>query len=73
MKLSVDFFWASEEFGADVIVRNTGDCLLVDAAVIDAMIEVFISSNVDYLSSRQPPTFQDGLDEEVFSKSLKKV
>ena len=59
---------------ADVIVRITGDCPLVDPAIVDKCIEKFIQSDVDYCSNVNPPTFPDGLDVEVIKFSaLKKA
>lgn len=52
---------------ADVVVRITGDCPLVDPALVDEAILLFKASNVDYLSNVCPPTFPDGLDIEVFT------
>ena len=52
---------------ADIIVRVTGDCPLIDPTLVDLCIERFLAENVDYLSNTQPPTFPDGLDTEVFS------
>jgi glutamate-1-semialdehyde 2,1-aminomutase len=51
---------------ADIIVRITGDCPLVDAELVDAMIAAY--EGFDYLSNIDPPTFPDGLDVEVFSR-----
>ena len=50
---------------AQIIIRITGDCPLVDVELIDEAIEKFISANVDYASNTSPPTFPDGLDIEV--------
>jgi glutamate-1-semialdehyde 2,1-aminomutase len=56
---------------ADVIVRITGDCPLVDASLVDQAIVAFKTGSVDYLCNFDPPTFPDGLDIEVFlSKAL---
>ena len=63
------FYKTAKEFNADVVVRITGDCPLVDPQIVDEMIMKFKSSNVDYLSNIDPPTFPDGLDVEVFSSS----
>ncbi|MBM9577341.1 aminotransferase class III-fold pyridoxal phosphate-dependent enzyme [Leptospira sp. 201903070] len=52
---------------ADVIVRITGDCPLVDPNLVDEVIELFFSKTYDYVSNIDPPTFPDGLDIEVFS------
>jgi glutamate-1-semialdehyde 2,1-aminomutase len=50
---------------ADVVVRITGDCPLVDPVLVDECIRNFKSSHVDYLCNNYPPTFPDGLDVEV--------
>lgn len=58
---------AARHSSADVIVRITGDCPLVDPQLVDEAIEKFKSSQVDYLSNTDPPTLPDGLDIEVFT------
>ncbi len=62
------FMQAARIHEADVIVRITGDCPLVDPGLVDAAIRKFVSSQSDYLSNVVPPTFPDGLDIEVFSR-----
>lgn len=47
---------------ANIVVRLTGDCPLVDPEVVDQCVALFIDSKVDYLSNTNPPTFPDGLD-----------
>jgi glutamate-1-semialdehyde 2,1-aminomutase len=61
------YYVAAKRYGADVVVRITGDCPLIDPEVVDAVIEKFSSSGVDYASNSAPPTYPDGLDTEVFS------
>lgn len=63
------FVQAARQYGADTVVRITGDCPLVDAAVVDRCLGRFFELGVDYLSNTHPPTFPDGLDVEVFSLS----
>lgn len=58
---------AANMAGADVVVRITGDCPLVDPALVDDAIRQFKACNVDYFSNTAPPTFPDGLDIEVFT------
>jgi len=61
-------FYESAKFvGADVIVRITGDCPLVDSALVDHCIKGYKNSNVDYFSNINPATYPDGLDIEVMS------
>ncbi|SHN07350.1 cytidylyltransferase domain-containing protein [Gracilibacillus kekensis] len=61
---------AARESGADVIVRLTADCPLMDPRLIDHLVESFISKqDVDYVSNVISRTYPRGLDIEVFSKS----
>jgi glutamate-1-semialdehyde 2,1-aminomutase len=52
---------------ADIIVRITGDCPLIDAGLVDEAIRLFRLAKVDYLSNTTPVSYPDGLDTEVFS------
>ena len=64
----------AEKYKADVIVRITGDCPLVDPALLDQCILGFKASGVDYYSNTIAPTFPDGLDIEVIKfGALKKA
>jgi spore coat polysaccharide biosynthesis protein SpsF (cytidylyltransferase family) len=60
---------AATAAGADVVVRITGDCPLVDPTVIDDVVERFFAEreHVDYCSNVDERTYPDGLDVEVFS------
>lgn len=60
------FLTAGRQAKADVVVRITGDCPLIDPMMVDACVRRFCTTNVDYLSNAAPPTFPDGLDTEVF-------
>jgi glutamate-1-semialdehyde 2,1-aminomutase len=51
------------------IIRITGDCPLIDANIIDNVIELYLSKSVDYCSNCSPATLPDGLDVEIFSLS----
>jgi len=67
------YICVAEKFEADIVVRITGDCPLVDPEIVDQVINKFKEDNVDYCSNTIPPTFPDGLDVEVFTlKALKK-
>lgn len=61
------YFQAATAVQADVIVRITGDCPLVDPALVDQVVTKFGDSKVDYVANINPPTYPDGLDTEVFS------
>jgi len=58
---------AAEAAKADVVVRITGDCPLIDPVLVDQCVSRFIDSKVDYLDNTNPPTFPDGLDVAVVS------
>ena len=61
------FFGAAKKNHADVIVRITGDCPLVDSELVDQAILDFKLGNYDYYSNVAPPTYPDGLDIEIFT------
>jgi glutamate-1-semialdehyde 2,1-aminomutase len=52
---------------ADVVVRITGDCPLIDATIVDQVIAARAKADVDYASNIDPPSYPDGLDTEVFT------
>lgn len=58
---------AARQAQADVVVRITGDCPLIDPALVDQVIAQFKAKGVDYLSNTAPATYPDGLDTEVFT------
>ncbi len=63
------YYQAAKQFAADAIVRITGDCPLIDGAVIDRVIAAYLSEHCDYASNTLVCTYPDGLDTEVFSFS----
>ena len=63
------YMGAAKAHHADVVVRITGDCPLVDPTLVDECIDKFCKSGCDYLSNIEPPSFPDGLDIEVVSIS----
>ncbi len=52
------------------IIRTTGDCPLIDPTVVDETITFFEKNNYDYASNALEPTWPDGLDTEIFKKSI---
>ena len=62
------YYDANKKFNADIIVRITGDSVLIDHKLVDKVINLFLKNKVDYASNCQPVSFPDGLDIEVFSK-----
>ncbi|HEX3145724.1 MAG TPA: glycosyltransferase family protein [Pyrinomonadaceae bacterium] len=61
------YYQAAKFVQADVVVRLTADCPLLDPAVIDKVVEVFTRGDFDYVANVLVCTYPDGLDTEVFS------
>ena len=61
------FYESAKTSKADIIVRITGDCPLVDPELVDKCIQAFKKEKVDYYSNVEPASYPDGLDIEVFS------
>ncbi len=62
------YLLAAQATRADVLVRVTGDCPLLDPPTVDAAVDAFLAPPpVDYLRVGAPSGFPLGLDVEVFS------
>ncbi|MDD3731785.1 MAG: NTP transferase domain-containing protein, partial [candidate division Zixibacteria bacterium] len=62
------YYEAARESGAEVIVRVTSDCPLIDAAVIDRVIRTY-KENIDkddYVANTLVRSYPRGMDCEVF-------
>lgn len=66
------YLQAARQFQADVVVRITGDCPLIDPGVVDQTIKAFLDArpDVQYASNRIQRTYPIGLDVEVFWRDL---
>jgi spore coat polysaccharide biosynthesis protein SpsF len=65
------YYHAAIQYGADVIVRITSDCPLVDPKIIDETINIHFRDGNDYTAVGSEGGFPRGLDVEVFNfKSL---
>ena len=69
------YYLCAKKFDADIVVRITSDCPLIDSKLMDNMIEKFYElQNADYFSNTIKRTFPDGLDIEIFTfEALKKT
>lgn len=70
------YYGAAKAFQADVVVRLTSDCPLIDPSVIDRVVGYYLEhhDHYDYVSNTLERTYPRGLDTEVFSfKVLDKV
>lgn len=62
------YFGAARENSLDIVVRVTSDCPLIDPAVIDKVIQIYLENqdSLDYVSNCLDRTFPRGMDAEVF-------
>ncbi|MCJ7696472.1 MAG: glycosyltransferase family protein [Anaerolineaceae bacterium] len=67
------YYQAALIYQADVVVRITADCPVIDPAEIDRIVEAFLDKGVDFAANRLPPPFSRsipiGMDVEVVSFS----
>lgn len=60
------YYQAAIYFKADIVVRLTADCPLLDPAVIEQVVKTFHQNSFDYVANIVEVTYPDGLDTEVF-------
>lgn len=60
---------AAEKLNADVVVRITSDCPLIDPEVVDQVVQEFFATRVDLSCNDVEHGFPRGLDVEVFSRA----
>lgn len=62
---------AAAEYDADMIVRVTSDCPLIDPAVIDDLVGLFLdpASGLDY-AAVDTRSYPHGLDAEIFTRTV---
>lgn len=58
---------AADEVGADVVMRVTSDCPLIDPALCGEVLALRAARAVDYAANNMPPGFPHGLDCEAFT------
>ncbi|RXM78527.1 acylneuraminate cytidylyltransferase [Clostridium tetani] len=68
------YYYAAKENNADVVVRVTSDCPLIDSEVSEKIIQYYLDNKeiYDYVSNTIERTYPRGLDTEVFSFSILK-
>jgi spore coat polysaccharide biosynthesis protein SpsF len=63
------YYQAARGFNADVVVRITADCPVIDPDLIDDAVNTLLGSEYDFVANRLPPpfgrTYPIGLDTEV--------
>jgi spore coat polysaccharide biosynthesis protein SpsF len=60
------YYQAALHFQADVIVRITADCPLLDPEIVNLVVRSFQDGSYDYVSNTLECTYPDGLDTEIF-------
>ena len=63
------FYGAAKEYNADIVVRITADCPLLDANIAGQVLYLVVCGEADYASNALPATWPDGLDCEAFTMS----
>lgn len=60
---------AAIQYGADIIVRLTSDCPVIDPKVVDNVIQYYLEnqSRYDYVSNTLTRSYPRGMDTEVFT------
>ena len=61
------YLGAAQKAGADLVMRVTSDCPLIDPAVCDAVLELRAREGADYATNNMPRSFPHGLDCEAFT------
>ncbi len=61
------YYRAAQWCRAEVVVRITSDCPLIDPEIIDQVVNVFLTQECDYASNSIERAFPRGLDTEVMS------
>lgn len=61
------FYKAAKEARADVVIRLTGDCPLMDPGVIDLVVAHFEAGQHAFDYSSTPRNYPEGLDTEIFT------
>tara|TARA_B100000965_G_scaffold379611_1_gene375480 strand:+ start:2079 stop:2657 length:579 start_codon:yes stop_codon:yes gene_type:complete len=56
------YYKAAKKYKADVIVRVTGDCPLIEVNILDEMVKKFLLNKFHLVLNYKPPTFPNGLD-----------
>lgn len=61
------YYRAAQFINADVVVRITSDCPLIDPEIAQKTVAAFLETKADYASNVLTRTYPRGLDTEVFS------
>ncbi|MDY0873065.1 UDP-2,4-diacetamido-2,4,6-trideoxy-beta-L-altropyranose hydrolase [Dongia rigui] len=63
------YLGAARMVDADVVMRVTSDCPLIDSAICDAVLALRAATGADYAANNMPRLFPHGLDCEAFTRA----
>jgi spore coat polysaccharide biosynthesis protein SpsF len=67
------YYQTARQYQADIVVRVTGDCPIIDPDEIDRVVKTFLDTGADFAANRLPPpwgrTYPIGLDTEVCART----
>ncbi|WP_085992721.1 cytidylyltransferase domain-containing protein [Oceanobacillus senegalensis] len=67
------YYLAAKQVKADIVIRLTADCPLIDPSQIDTIVKYFLDNQkLQYVSNTLNRTFPRGMDIEVFSFQILK-
>lgn len=61
---------AATAHGIDTIVELTGDCPLIDPAVVQLVVDAYKTGRADYVSNVLTRSYPIGMDTQVFSRAV---
>jgi len=61
------YYWSARLVKAEIVVRITADCPMIDPEITDKTIAAFLDARPDYASNVLQRTYPRGLDTEVMS------
>jgi spore coat polysaccharide biosynthesis protein SpsF len=61
------FYYAASQANADVVIRVTSDCPLIDPAIIEHIVKTYADNSFDYVSNTLVRTYPRGMDVEIFN------
>ena len=61
------FYKAAKKYKPEKIIRITADCPLIDARIIDKLLNKMRKNDFDYVSNVCPPSFPNGLDVSIIN------
>ena len=61
------YYYAAKSVKADIIIRITSDCPLIDSNLVDSLYDIMIREKLDFITNMAPPSWPHGLDVSIFN------